>query len=303
MPASVVRGVKHYLALRMPELDALTISWFGGEPLLARELIEDFLVHVRRLLEANPRVHFFSDITTNGYLLSRAVFERLLELGVVQYQIAFDGPREWHDRYRRRADGRGVFDRIWGNLQAMKDVEGRFKVFVRLHFNKDNYDALAEFIDAYRQSFENDDRFSLFLRPLSRFGGVNDPTLPVFSAKEAARRAKALVKTANDCGVNHLADLKVSPICYASRGNSFVVRADGRLNKCAVALEHKLNQIGRIREDGFLEIHNAKLRPWLRGVQSRRPSELQCPLRGLETSKLRGDRARLPVSPRPGPTP
>lgn len=290
MPASVIRGVKHYLALRVPELNALAISWFGGEPLLARELIEDFLVHVRRLLEAHPRVHFFSDITTNGYLLSRAVFERLLELGVVQYQIAFDGPREWHDRYRRRVDGRGTFDRIWGNLQAMQEVEGRFKVFVRLHFSKDNYDTLAEFMNAYRQSFGNDDRFSLLLRPLSRLGGVNDPTLPVFSAKEGARMAKALVKTANDCGVNHLADRKVLPICYASRGNSLVIRANGRLNKCVVALEHKLNQIGRIREDGLLEIQNTKLRPWLRGVRSRRPAELQCPLRGLEMSERRKDR-------------
>ena len=131
----------------------------------------------------------------------------------------------------------------------------------------------------------------------------DNPTLPVFSAKEGARRAKALVRTANDCGVNHLAGLKVLPICYASRGNALVIRADGRLNKCTVALQHKRNQIGRIREDGLLDIHNAKLRPWLRGLQSRRPSELQCPLRGLEASNLRGDRVRLPDSPRPGPTP
>ena len=43
-------------------------------------------------------------------------------------------------------------------------------------------------------------------------------------------------------------------VCYAARGNSYVVRADGRLNKCTVALEHPNNLnlavfIGAVNQD------------------------------------------------------
>jgi len=70
------------------------------------------------------------------------------------------------------------------------------------------------------------------------------------------------------------------PICYAARGNSYVIRADGRLNKCTVALEHPNNQVGRIREDGHLDLEVARMGPWLRGLWSADPAQLECPMRG-----------------------
>ena len=287
MTASVVRSVKRYLTLRAPDLDALTISWFGGEPLLARATIEDILEHARSLVQAHPRLRFTSDITTNGYMLSRPVFAKLLELGVRQYQISLDGPRAWHDKYRRLKNGRGTFDRIWANLLATKEVEGRFKILVRVHINKDNQADLPEFIDAYRRTFQDDRRFSLFLRPLSRLGGANDRVLPVLGDEEGEKAAKSLAKLAKGCSVKQFKAKNLAPICYASRVNSLVVRADGAINKCTVAFEHPSNQVGRLREDGRLELENEKLRRWLRGVQSRRPAELQCPLHGIEAKVKR----------------
>jgi uncharacterized protein len=70
-------------------------------------------------------------------------------------------------------------------------------------------------------------------------------------------------------------------VCYAARGNSFLVRADGRLGKCTVALAHPRNDIGRIHEDGTLEIDSARAWPWMRGLASGDARELFCPLEGL----------------------
>ncbi|HET9252968.1 MAG TPA: radical SAM protein, partial [Candidatus Eisenbacteria bacterium] len=39
----VAEGVKRLLERRMPGLDVLELSWFGGEPLLAKDIIEDVL--------------------------------------------------------------------------------------------------------------------------------------------------------------------------------------------------------------------------------------------------------------------
>ena len=66
-------------------------------------------------------------------------------------------------------------------------------------------------------------------------------------------------------------------VCYAAKANSYVVRADGRIGKCTVALKSETNCIGHIRQDGTLAIDDAKLRPWLSGWKSQERAALSCP--------------------------
>jgi uncharacterized protein len=82
-------------------------------------------------------------------------------------------------------------------------------------------------------------------------------------------------------GIEQFGLEKVDAICYASRANSYVVRANGRLNKCSLDLDDPRNQVGRIREDGTLEIDRSKLLGWLRGVWTNDEEALRCPRRGL----------------------
>jgi uncharacterized protein len=66
-------------------------------------------------------------------------------------------------------------------------------------------------------------------------------------------------------------------VCYASRPNSLVIRADGRVGKCTVALSDPANTIGSLLPDGSLIIDDDRLRPWLRGWASRDWETLGCP--------------------------
>jgi uncharacterized protein len=276
----VVEGLKRLLERRMPGLDLLELSWFGGEPLLAKDIIRDVLTHTRALA-AEHGVTVTSSITTNAYLLTGELFRTLLALGLSSYQISFDGPREYHDRKRVLAGGKGTFDRIWAHVLAMKDEPGDFNVLVRLHADKDNLDVLPAFIDQYRQAFGSDSRFRLFVRPLSRLGGPGDASLHILEDQEADRSIAALREYAGDQGVPQGPVLPEVPICYASMGNSFIVRSNGRLNKCTVALEHPANQVGMIRQDGSMEISAPKTLAWMRGLRSGDTEELTCPMYGL----------------------
>ena len=175
MQPRVVLGVKNFLALRAPDLRGLNLSWFGGEPLLALDIMEDILDHARALVRSHPLIRLVSDITTNAYTLSRNVFERLLDRGVAQYQVSLDGPREWHDRKRVLAGGRGTFDRVWTNLLGMRDVSRDFRVIVRLHVDRDNHGALPRFIAEYGQQFGKDPRFKLFC---ASWPGSGEATMP-----------------------------------------------------------------------------------------------------------------------------
>ncbi len=281
MQPHVVEGIKRFLERRAPELDTLCLSWFGGEPLLARDILEDVMFHVQGILQERRDITLESDLTTNGWFLGRSAFERLLTLGVSRYQVAFDGPREWHDRTRRMADGRGTFDRIWKNLLAMRDVRADFKVTVRLHASRENHAALPEFIEEYARHFGEDARFRIFLRPLSPLGGPNDAIFPFFEKTAARRVVEVLARCAEEHRVDAVRMEHLQPICYAARGNSFVVRADGRINKCTVALEHPANQVGRIHVDGRVELEDRAVLAWMRGLWSGDEGELECPMRAL----------------------
>jgi uncharacterized protein len=67
-------------------------------------------------------------------------------------------------------------------------------------------------------------------------------------------------------------------ICYAAAANSLAVRADGSLAKCTVALYEKFNSIGRICEDGTLEVEQDRYRPWVNALLSGNPDIQACPV-------------------------
>ncbi len=291
MSPAVVRGVKNLMSVRAPELDTLHVAWFGGEPLLALDVVHEVQEHMRELQRANPQLRAQANMTTNAWKLAPAVFERLVDLGVREYQISFDGPEEFHDRKRRRMDGKGTFARIWSNVLAMRASTRDFRIVLRLHVDSENIESQFGFVDRIRAELGDDRRFGIYLKQLARYGGPNDEHLPVIATEADARRYAELERHAyGDAPSDEPrgpAVLSKTSVCYAAAGNSHVVRADGRLCKCTVALTHPANDVGRLNEDGTVEIDAARSRPWMRGIYSGITAELLCPLVGLDAALAR----------------
>jgi uncharacterized protein len=278
MRPGVVSGVKRFLSCRVPDLEQLSIGWFGGEPLLACDIIDEIQSHAHELARRHSRMGFFASMSTNGYLLDRATCERLVELGVCQFQISVDGPREVHDGRRKLAGGGGTFDRIWDNLIAIRKIEAPFEIVVRVHIDGANHSAIPRFLEEYSRSFGEDDRFKLLLRHTSRLGGPRDDTICVLQGESGERVIDEARETARRMGLQRFHPASV-PVCYASTANTFVVRSDGTLGKCTVALTDSENSVGRLFEDGRVDIDPEKMKLWMRGLFTGNADELACPLR------------------------
>lgn len=284
MEDAVVRGVKNLLSSRAEDLDLLNLGWFGGEPLLALDIIKDVQAHILSLFKAHPNLRLSAMMNTNAYLLTREVFTDLLALGITSYQIAFDGPGEWHDRKRVLPDGRGTFDRIWKNVSAMREVPGRFDVILRVHVDAENKTAVSEFISLCSETFEGDERFKIFFRPLSRLGGKRDDEIRVLEHGMESEEIAELQSMAACKGLVQYGKKSHTSVCYASTANCFVVRADGRINKCTVALEDPGNQVGRLSEDGTVTLDKELMLKWMRGLWSEDEAELHCPRINFSTN-------------------
>ena len=118
----------------------LAVTWFGGEPLLAPDVIESLSERLISLAR-RENVAYEASIITNGYLLTPSVAELLGRCGVSSAQVTLDGVGDTHDRTRRLTGGGKTFDRITENLRT---VTLPFRVDIRLNAHEGNRDQIPE---------------------------------------------------------------------------------------------------------------------------------------------------------------
>lgn len=271
-----VVAVKRLIAGRASKgLDHLSLGWFGGEPLLQADLVEDLSSFSLQL----SRKHGFclsSGMSTNGLLLSRTMVTRMTQCGVKTFQVSLDGPKEYHDEVRVAANGEGTFDRIWGNLLEMRDGRHEFKINLRVHFSKLNITVLPNLIRMIEDNFGGDSRFRVHFKAIAPLGEVAERELGCYSESDAAKIKKQLGERLSSA-VAEVLPTGSGYICYAARPTAFVIRADGRLCKCTVALDEPENHIGWLRNDGRLEILQERARAWLAGMVEGDTKKMRCP--------------------------
>lgn len=86
---------------------SLGIVFFGGEPLLRRDLVRETMRYCREIRERTGQTFHFK-ITTNGSLLDEAFLTDSLTAEIF-IALSHDGVQAAHDRHRVDAAGRGTF--------------------------------------------------------------------------------------------------------------------------------------------------------------------------------------------------
>ena len=123
------------------------LTFFGGEPLLNLPVM--YLLADRLWRAAAARgVTMYTNIITNGLLLTEDVVDRMLPFGLNGIKITLDGDRDTHNRMRPLRGGQGTFDRIVDNIRR---VAGRCRIAIGGNFDEssiDSYPALLDFLKA-----------------------------------------------------------------------------------------------------------------------------------------------------------
>jgi uncharacterized protein len=274
MERRVIEAIKLLLYARSEDLRSLHLSWFGGEPLLAKDAVLELNNFARELYAEK---HYFSSITTNGFYLNADLFCALLRSGMRHFQISLDGWREDHDVSRPTIRGNGTFDTIWQNLLETKKADSDFAITLRVHISERNCNKIIRLIDQIVAQFGGDSRYSVFLKEIVKLGGPNDSEIiPLSSAQtqdvvsSIRQKCSGLIQISTDECDAH--------VCYASRLNSFLIRADGRIGKCTVALNDDDNVVGILNNDGAMTLDRKKLMTWAGGLFTRNEKQLGCPL-------------------------
>lgn len=268
MLPSVREGIKRFVEKRAPQLQNLTIGWFGGEPLYGFKAIEDLAPFFLEIAEKHS-LRYVSHITTNAYLLTPDVAEKLLAWNVVNYQITLDGMREQHDKKRPARDGSGTFDTIISNLRSLKQRDEYFRVRIRVNYDHENYPHLEDLMSLLQDTFDGDPRFIVAFHAVGRWGGSNDANLDVCGLDEGKVMKERLRKAALEKGFGTPGTLRDQNgagrnVCYAARPYNFTIGADGKVMKCTVALDKQdHNIVGQVTPDGELNLNFENLARWV----------------------------------------
>jgi len=307
MERVTIEAIKKLMHSRISSLDNLALSWFGGEPLIAKNIVTELSFFAKELTHEH-NCTFQSDMTTNGFTLNKSTFGKLYDVGIRSFQISLDGPEKEHDQTRKLKSGKGSFEKIWRNLLAMRTHQGAFSVLMRVHIHSKNKESIESFLKQIHEKFGHDLRFNIALKLVGNWGGTSVQTMELanhqsgityrlhsvleqlgwYAQRNAVRTDEPVErilpgrqKSATDATVNQpsvITPHEIPQACYAALPNSFVIRADGRLAKCTVAFNDPKNVVGKINEDGTLELSQEKMRGFMRGFQTLSQKELSCPI-------------------------
>jgi len=253
------------LTERMSEGLDVAVDFYGGEALLQLELLKSIAM---RLGEAAAKhsVSFSFNIFSNGVLLTPAVVQQLLPLGLAAIRLTIDGPPDIHNAQRPFVSGAGSFDRIVSNLLTVHKL---VPVDLGGNYTRDNYRRFPELLDLLiKQGLDP-----------ARMKEVSfSPVMPRSDGSVAGDRGSACACTAEpwaiEAGVFLRGEVirrgfpvaKIKPgACMIEFKNDLVVAYDGGLYKCPVFMGQEQLRVGSLAEGigDYRQSHNLDL--WKNG--------------------------------------
>lgn len=246
MGAETISAVEEFLRRETRAIDLLGIAWFGGEPLLAVDIIEKISTFIFDL-EKDKDFHYESGMVTNGYLLDRKKAEKLIELEITKVQITIDGPQEVHDVRRPLKTGKGTFQRILNNVVDISDILRA--ISIRVNVDTSNMNQVPELFDILK-SYGLKDKIGIYFSPVHVFSTIcRDISGDCLSHEVFSRHEINLFKKAVEKGFRIWR--YPGPLygyCGAVNLNSLVIDPRGDFHKCWNTVGEESEAVGSLSE-------------------------------------------------------
>ena len=172
MTPEVGKKAIDYLLKYSGDRHNLEMDFFGGEPLMAFDVVKE-VVEYARSKEKEYNKNFRFTITTNGMLLTDDKID-YINKEMYNVVLSLDGRKEVNDRMRFCVNGSGSYDIILPKFQKLVQKRGDGQYYVRGTFTKYNKDFTNDVLHFFDQGFEQ-----ISIEPV-----VTDPKLPYALTEE-----------------------------------------------------------------------------------------------------------------------
>lgn len=260
MGKRVEQSFIRYIARQAPKKESISIDWYGGEPLLRFNQLRRMNDAVAAICQES-KTEYIVSVTTNGYLLTKAVIDYLRNFNVSHLQITLDGPSETHDYSRTLAGGGPTFERIAENIK--RAVDFGIPVVVRVNLWRPNASYINRLYDILESKGLKNKVAVLIKSVLS--SPLNPCEEECFSSKEASHRIMAIYKEAAQKGwivIPYVDTLQGHQFCIVDSVGQIIVDPNGRLYKCGERFTSE-ERVGHLTIDGNLELDESLWSRWI----------------------------------------
>ncbi|ONN26484.1 radical SAM protein [Thermosipho affectus] len=261
MTQETAQEISDYLCEIATKKRKISIGWFGGEPLVNFDVIK--LIN-RNVIETCDKYHtdFVSSISTNGYLLDEDKAKYFDELDIKNVQITFDGPPQYHNKYRPLKGGKGTFETIYNNTKRLLEMTKETHISLRVNVGVENYDKIPELLEMFddfpkeririyfRWIFQASEDNREFYAKLHEFKGLNSfKKISKFYIEAAKKGFKVFFPI-----------LTQNRYCEYDSVSSTVIGPKGEIYPCTVAIA-KGAVFGKVTKNG-IEYEKEKYLYW-----------------------------------------
>jgi len=253
MNKDIITSVKKFFEFEIKKINGLGVTWFGGEPLIAFEIVKE----ISQFILNQKEITFEAGMITNGYLLTRKIAEQLKELKTTSVQITLDGPPETHDKRRPLRNGKGTFERILTNITDATDI---LKVSIRVNVDESNIEHVPEVLDILGEKGLKD-RVCVYFAPVLDINMCRDAAGACFSYETYSQHEIELYKKALEKKFQIVRfPVPLKGCCGAVSLNSFLIDPYGNFHKCWNTVGVEGEAVGKIGEPLKM---NSTLLNWL----------------------------------------
>ena len=158
--AKKAKDIINFIKHKAGNSKCISITWFGGEPLLACDVIEKITHELEQCYTIG------ASVLTNGSLLSVPNIKLLKRCHVNKIQLSIDGYSKCYEQRKAYADSKITFNSVIENIQHC--ISEEIHVALRLNFDRNNYASIIELIEFLGNTFYKSDFLSAY--PAELFG-------------------------------------------------------------------------------------------------------------------------------------
>ena len=229
MTEETVSGVVEYIA-KMCKGDPVEISWFGGEPLVGRKIIQQICKGLRQ-----KEIPFKSSMVSNAYLFDEDLIKKAKEEWLLlNVQITLDGTEAVYNATKAYVNPKdNPYQRVLKNIGDL--LAAGISVTIRLNVSSRNMDDLKILIDELAERFVGKKGLGCYSHAVYEDVGF-DPLKYDDSMRETVdRQVVAIDEKLREKGL--LGSLSKLPYlrymsCMADNDSCRIIYPDGVIGKC-----------------------------------------------------------------------
>lgn len=223
----------------------LTISFFGGEPLIFYQEVMYPLIKYAHSTYLESNASFDCNATSNGYLFSEDIINALSNLNFKYVQITLDGDEEHHNTVRHTASNIGSYKKIISNIISL--VQHNIDVILRFNYTPENIMGIKSVANEFCALTHNErKRIHVSLHKVWQTDDI-DPTYLEYT-----------INAFTEKGIEAKPTL-YGEFCYGDKRQSVVINYNGDLYKCTAVDFFNTPRDGYITSGGNLIWENNSL--------------------------------------------